>query len=272
MKKKMFKLPRQIICDASLSLTTRKVAAVLYAYCDSNGYCRKGIRELASLAFCDEKTVMKATDELAAAGLLSIRKSTRYDSEREMVVNDRNTYTLLLAFSQGYGLIPYTLLAASYSALTPAAFVVCLYIFLTAGAKHRAYPSIRRIRSAVGIAKSTVCLALGKLKDFTTLCLIQFCRKANMALSCNSYWTFIPAATTHPAQDRKPATVTTGSLWGFLRTYIVNLSSTVHNNLPLQGVVRFFQHQIRNKITKAINLQKGKTTPRACTCIADTSF
>ena len=254
----MFKVPSSLIRCVALHPSARKIAAVLYAFRNSRGQVKKGLDELATLTGCDRKTVLASIRRLEDAGYLTTHRATRYDTKLGKLVHDRNLYTLNLDFASGYTLVPYALL--QYVTLTPAAFVVALYICQAAGATRRAYPSVNHIAGIVGIAKSTVCLALGVLKQ-VPLFLIQLCRKVNGALSCNSYWmvTVLPSA----APSTAPATIAVAErrsirarIKAAFLTSIVRLSSTILNFFPLHGVVRFFHYQERNKITRAINLQE----------------
>lgn len=183
-KRNKFKLPRQIITDAALPLTTRKVAAALYAYCNYNGQIKKSYRELARITGCAPKTVQQSVELLSAAGYITITHTTRWDSDR--VLTDTNIYTLKMDFSAGYALLPYRIFR-DYNELTPAAFVVCLYIHLAAGATRRAFPSIQKIAAVVGISRSTVCRAIAKIKALPMF-VVQLCKKKSGAMTSSSYF------------------------------------------------------------------------------------
>lgn len=264
-----FKCPRCLICDVTLPLTARQIGAALYAYTSYNGIIKKSYREIGRITGRDTKTVKAAVDQLAAAGYIQIKHTTRWDEEHQMAVNDSNRYTLSMDFSAGYALVPYSIF--KYHELTPAAFVVALYIFLAAGAAHgkerRAYPSIQKIMDAIGIGRSTVCRTLKALKELPMF-LVQLCRKINGALTCNSYHIVnmnaaisqeqhshhdgngsADTAAVQPVPAQRPILA---RICASVRTSIVNLAKNIGNALLCGGVVPNFLHKERNKITKAI--------------------
>lgn len=253
MKKNKFKFPRQLITDATLPLTARKVAAALYAYCSYNGQIKKSYRELARITGCAPKTVQQSVELLADAGYITTTThTTRWDSERAMVMTDTNIYTLSMDFSAGYALLPYRIFRA-YRELTPAAFVVCLYIHLAAGAAHRAFPSIGKIAAAVGISRSTVCRAIAIIKSLPAF-VVQMCRKKNGAMTCSSYYpvtnsgnsnTIVECSCDHdlgPVVDHLPLSA---RIKASVHTSIVKLKKKLRNLFTFQGVVPNLLHQER---------------------------
>ncbi len=250
-----FKIPNALICDAALPLSARKVGAVLFAYCDAHGQVCKGLREIAQLSRCTPQTAQRAVAALADAGYIEVRKRTRYDAQRRQLVHDRNCYVLRLDFSAGYTLAPYALFRYE---LTPAAYMVSLYIIKSAGASRRAYPSLSRIMDALGVARSTVCAALAVLRELP-LFLVQLCRKANGALSCSSYWivTILHRSTSsHTAHTEETVSAVLPGIRFAVPAFIVRLRRILHNPFSLQGVVRFLPHQVRNKITEDLSERK----------------
>ena len=96
-----------------------------------------------------------------------------------------NEYTIAKRdLSAGYTLIPRSLLPRK---LTHAAFLVALYLYMAAGRKGRAYPSLRHIAEVLYLSKSTVCLAVSALQLRQELYRYR-CRKENHAYACNSYY------------------------------------------------------------------------------------
>ena len=81
-----FRLPNELICDAELSGSARRLAAVLYAHRGKTGGCRKSIRELSALCDMAEGTVKTALRRLIERGYLTRVKKYRYDARRACVV------------------------------------------------------------------------------------------------------------------------------------------------------------------------------------------
>ena len=259
MKKKIqkFKMPNDLICNQALSLTTRKVAAVLYAYCDMYGVCSKSIRELAGIAGVAPGTVRKATKELSETGYISIKKNYHYDTRKSRLVRDRSSYTCNRRFQDGYSLIPYSLLR--HTDLTAGTFVVCLFLHQAAGATGRAYPSISKIMALVGVANSTVCCALRALKNLPGF-FVQLCKKINGAFSSSSYFitTAITAMQKRLDNDQSAANGKPKGKMSFVHALIVVAAEAVCKPLSKIGVTRFLTHQERNKITKTLHEEKKR--------------
>lgn len=265
-----FRCPKKVICDTSLQLSTRQVAAALYAYATPAGHIKKSFRELSRIIGRDTQTIQRAVAELASAGYLQIKRCHCWDDERQTVINDSNLYTLSMDFAAGYALAPYSIFR--YCGLTPAAFVVSLYILQAAGSAHRAYPSISKIMSAVGISRSTVCRALRAIKELP-LFLVQLCCKLDRKLSCNSYHVVrgsvqanlqLPAnnddnsaieLAAHPITEQRSILT---RICSSVRTSIVRLVKNIGNALPSGLVVPNFLHKGRNKITRVLTLQVKK--------------
>ena len=126
-------VPNNLITDANLSYTTRRVAFVLLLLAGRKGrYVTVSFAVLARLCRCSTTTAQRAVTELCTQGYLL--KSNRYH--------------FILAYD-----------------LTPAAFVTLLYLYRCAGRKGRAFPSLNRTAKAgLNMAKSTVCMALKALR------------------------------------------------------------------------------------------------------------
>lgn len=250
MKTNKYKLPRQIITDTTLPLSTRKVAAALYAYCSYNGQIKKSYRELSKITNCAPKTVQQAVEQLYAHGYISkITHTTRWDTELQNVMTDTNIYTLVMDFSAGYALLPYHIFHA-YRELTPAAFVICLYIHLAAGAAHRAFPSIGKIAAVVGISRSTVCRAIAVIKSLPAF-VVQMCRKRNGAMTCSSYYPVTNSGTSNTivehSCDHNPGLVVehlplSARIKVVVHTSIVKLKEKLRNLFTLHGVVPNLLH------------------------------
>lgn len=183
-KELTFKVPNALICDAALSLSARKVGAVLYGHRNALGFCKKSIRDIAAIAGLSPATVGKAVDELQRAGYVMSARTYRWSRKRQRMVYGKKVYRCDLHFAGGYTHIPRTLLQEH--GLTSAAFCVMLYIYQAAGNRRRAWPSITKISRAVCVSRSTVCRALLQIRKLPSL-QVQLCRKTNGAFSASSY-------------------------------------------------------------------------------------
>lgn len=249
MKRSTFKLPNRLICDVCLSPSARKVGAVLYAYRNALGFCTKSLDTLAALSDCCTATVRKAIEELTAAGYISVARTYRYLPRKGRLVYGRMAYQVNLSFTGGYTMIPRSFLTwrENGEELTSAAFVVCLYLFLSAGNSRRAFPSISRIGRMVGIARSTVCRALLTIKSMTGF-LVRLCRKRSGAFAANSYNLVtvlaaprrsIASASENPISPQGAAGRNARRTRDVLHTIIVKLKDAVHNLFSRKRVVRF---------------------------------
>lgn len=247
MKRNTFKLPNRLVCDDRLSPSARKVGAILYAHRNAFGFCTKTLDALAGLSGCCAATVRKATEELTAAGYISVSRTYRYLPRKRRTVYGRKTYQVNLGFQGGYTLIPRDFLdwQQRQEELTPAAFVVCLYLFVAAGNTRRAFPSISRIGRLVGVARSTVCRALLQIKLLSGF-LIQFCRKRDGSFAASSYHI---AAILVPGQEAAGALGTIPQrdataekprrTWDALHALIVKAATSLCNLFRGHGVVPF---------------------------------
>lgn len=181
------KIPNRLILDEKISLSARRLGAVLCAVSNRLGRTQKSLAMLAGLSGLSVATVRSSITELERAGYLSHAKTYRYDFERGHLIYNRNIYFVNKHLPGGYTLVPASLFRARD--LSSAAFVVALYVYQqgAAAAQGRAYPAISRIAMSIGIAKSTVCRALIQLKDAAML-LVQHCRKRDGAFAANSYF------------------------------------------------------------------------------------
>lgn len=183
MKQLTFKVPNTLICDTALSLTARRVGVVLYSRRNVFGVCRKSLTELAELASCSVETVRKAVRQLSEAGYITAGKTYHYRKDIGTMVYGKTVYSCNLNFRGGYTKVPRSVFEQD---LTASAFIVLLYLYVSAGNRSRSYPSLTKIMEAVGVVRSTVCLALQTLKDLSCL-LVLNCRKVNRAFAANSY-------------------------------------------------------------------------------------
>lgn len=187
MKKNTFKLPNQLIMDQRLSFSSRHIGAIFYSRRNALGVCRKSLVQLSALSGYSKVTVLKAVKELEAFGYLKITYSHTFRKEIGCVCNDRNTYHLNLKFSKGYTLVPRTALEQP---IKDSAMVMYLYLFVAAGNRNRAWPSIRKISKAIGAAASTVCRALQKLKCLQGF-FVEHCRAKSGSFCANSYFVHV---------------------------------------------------------------------------------
>ena len=155
-------VPNNLITDANLSYTTKRVAFVLLLLAGRKGrYVTVSFAALARLCKYSTTTAQKAVKELCAQGYLLKNNRYHFGEKQNHLIYASNRY-LWLRREGGYTLVSRDILAYD---LTPASFVTLLYLYRCAGRKGRAFPSLRRI-AEVGLAmsKSTVCLALKALR------------------------------------------------------------------------------------------------------------
>ena len=121
----------------------------------------KELRELSGIQ--SDTTLHNAIRQLVEMKILKCINHYAYSYARERMERTRNVYELDAAYLRhlsdqgGYALIPRALLSCK---LTNAQFAVALLLYKLAGSRGVARPSIRQIAAMLGIAKSTVCLAL----------------------------------------------------------------------------------------------------------------
>ena len=202
-----FKVPNRLIMDFSLSFSARRMGAVLFSRRNHLGACRRSQASLAKLAECSVTTARKALQELEDAGYITRSQNHRYNETLGRLVYDQYTYHCDLRFHGGFTLVPWNLFGHP---LKSSAFVLCLYLYLQAGNKYRAFPSLNLICKDLGIGKATVCRALRELRDIGRI-YSEFCIKVNHAYSYNSYYLIrnavccpdaVPAAQGGPRRDR----------------------------------------------------------------------
>ena len=154
-------VPNNLITDANLSYTTKRVAFVLLLLAGRKGrYVTVSFAALARLCRCST-TAQKAVKELCTQGYLLKSNRYHFDQKQSRFVYASNRY-LWLRREGGYTLVSRDILAYD---LTPAAFLTLLYLYRCAGRKGRAFPSLNRTAKAgLNMAKSTVCMALKALR------------------------------------------------------------------------------------------------------------
>lgn len=190
MKMSKFKIPNSLIQkprkkgDQKLSYTARKVGAVLYAYSNALGTCRKSYAQIARLAGCSEGSAVAAVKTLVAAGYVTFCKTSRWCHAIAGVGKGKNLYSVNLnRLREGYTLVSRDVFRHQ---MTDAAFVIYLAILSEIGNQQEGWPSISRLQEKTGAARSTVLSGLKLLKRLPTL-LVQLCRKRNGACGHNQY-------------------------------------------------------------------------------------
>ena len=226
-----FKVPNRLIMDFSLSFSARRMGAVLFSRRNHLGACRRSQASLAKLAGCSVTTARKALQELEDAGYITRSQNHRYNETLGRLVYDQYTYHCDLRFHGGFTLVPWNLFGHP---LKSSAFVLCLYLYLQAGNKYRAFPSLNLICKDLGIGKATVCRALRELRDIGRI-YSEFCIKMNHAYSRNSYYLIrnavccpdaVPAAQGGPRRDR-PVLPYPLSCRAILRTHMMQRAGSV---------------------------------------------
>lgn len=159
------------------------MGAVLYSRRNIFGSCRRSLAALAKLATCSVSTARKALDELESGGYITRCKHFKYSEKQSRLVYDQYTYHCDLRFQGGFTLIPRDLFGHP---LKSSAFTLCLYMYLQAGNKTRAFPSLNQMCKDLGMGKATVCRALKALGAAGRV-YAQHCIKAKRAYSKNSY-------------------------------------------------------------------------------------
>ena len=181
-----FRMPNKLICDKRLQPSVRKVAAVLYAHCNQLGNCHLTVTKIAELAGVSINTVRNATAALEAAGWLTSTQTYKWSAELWRPIYAGKEYMLAPLPKKGWTRIPRDFLSRN-AELSSSAFVVCLYLYMAAGNRERrAFPSISKIASIIGVTERTVCRALHQircLKDF----LVTHCKRTRGDFSSNNY-------------------------------------------------------------------------------------
>lgn len=234
MRQSMVKLPNRLILDNGLSLSARRVAAVLYSRRNALGLCHKSLNQLSGLAGLSVATVRKALAELDEGGYITRQQTYRFHTGKNMPVYGKSAYQCSLDFSGGFTMVPRTLLTLSMS---DSSFAICLFLYFSAGNRNRAFPSISRIAASVGIARSTVCRALKQLKQLPIL-LVQLCKKTNRAFTSSSY-IFTKTAGFVPAVSMQADTLSRPGLLTRLQDFLRGVGATIKDALFRSGVVSF---------------------------------
>ncbi len=178
-----FKLPNSIILDESLYYSSKRVLAAMLAYSSRHGMLRKTVQELAFLSHCSPDTVQHALADLEQRGCIRKIRTYRFSCAMRRKIYAANAYKLRRHVG-AFTLIPRSLFRAN---LTHAGFVVALHLYMCAGRKGRAFPSLRLIAKQLSMGKATVCRAVQALWKSQTV-LRSRCVKKNRAYSCSSYF------------------------------------------------------------------------------------
>ncbi len=96
-----FKLPNELILDASLSFSARRLGAVLHSCRNPFGCCRKSLDTLAALVGMSVTTARKAISELSDAGYIAHINTYRYNERLGRMVYAVGVYQCLLSVSKG---------------------------------------------------------------------------------------------------------------------------------------------------------------------------
>ena len=202
MKRKecVFKMPNAIIEDTHLHYSSKCVAAVLYRYRNRFGICRIAQDRIARAAHLTRLTVERALRELEEAGyVFRGEKAFVYSHHHKRYVFDQITYACSMDFSDGYTMIPCSLLGVE---LMPSSFNVALYVFFQMGNKSHAWPSCSIIRNALKMSRATVFRAYKELKAKSVI-FIRNCITQTGKYIANSFdWLYRREDDLHPsAQD-----------------------------------------------------------------------
>ncbi len=184
-------IPNRVITDAALSLSARKFCLYIYAHTSCWMTCMKSLEEWRELTGLSVNTIRRATAELVDAGYITVKQDWRINEENGSPMYGKKIYGYAAWSFNGDGVernytrIPRRMFRLKE--LTPSAFMTLAYLYLCAGNDTRAFPSINKIALTLGIAKSTVCLALQQIKKLPEV-LVNFCKKQCRAFAANSYW------------------------------------------------------------------------------------
>lgn len=178
-----FRIPNQLILDATLSFSARRLGAVLYSRRNTLDCCRKSLAKLAELSGLSVTTTRKALSELSDAGYIAHIHTYRYYEPLRRMVYAIGVYHCLLPTKKDFTMIPWRIFDA---AMTNSAFVAALYLYYQAGNSFRCFPSLAAICQGIGASMATVCRAR-KILDTVRLFCILSCKMLNRAFSSNSY-------------------------------------------------------------------------------------
>ncbi len=179
------RIPNKLICDDTLSLSARRLGAFLCAASNRLGVTRKSLAMLSGLSGLSVSTVRSATEELERGGYLTRQRTYRYDGARHHLVYDRTLYQIHKYLPGGFTLVPSDVLFKRK--LSNAAFLLALYLCLQGADRGRAFPSIRQMVTAIGVARSTICRALQQLKTAAVF-LVRHCIRHDRTHAANSYF------------------------------------------------------------------------------------
>lgn len=178
-----FRIPNQLIVDATLSFSARRLGVVLYSRRNYLGCCRKSLAELAKLSGLSVTTTRKAIEELTSAEYIVHIRAYRYSEQLRRMVYDKSVYHCLLSTTKDFTMVPWRIFDAP---MTCGAFVAALYLYYRAGNSSRCFPSLAAICQGIGASMATVCRARRILDTVRLFCILQ-CKKLNRAFSSNSY-------------------------------------------------------------------------------------
>lgn len=178
------KYPNRMYADQHLSGAAKVIGGAIFAYRNARGVCWKSYHELAHLSNTSKNTVQKAVKELVASGYISEVKTHFFNLHIGKVARGKNQYICNLSImKEGYTFLPREVFRSD---LTITQQVIYIGLYVTAGNRKKAFPSIQEIRKMAGCARSTVCEALKVLKKLPAL-LVRLCKKRNGEYAHNTY-------------------------------------------------------------------------------------
>lgn len=184
--KNFFKLPNQLVMDNRLSFSARHIGAILYSTRNALGGCKKSLKELAELSGYSVSTVCAAVKMLQINGYVTVTQNYWYNTNKAAVIYGCKSYQMNLnCLKNGFTMVPRS--ALKQEDLKDSAMIMYLYLYVAAGNRNRAWPSIQKISDAIGAAKSTICRGLQKLKCLRGF-LVEHCIRKNGTYSSNSYF------------------------------------------------------------------------------------
>ena len=251
-KRNTFKMPNRLICDDRLSLSARKLAAVLYARCNVLGYCHKSLEQLAALAGCSISTVRKNTQELEQAGWITSKRTYIWSEQLGRRVYGKKEYRLAPMPKKGWTVVPRDYLTHN-AGLEPSTFVVGLYLYVAAGNRERrAYPSISKIAAAVGVAARTVCRALHQIRCLKNF-LVTHCKRVRGDFTANNYHLCVVLPVAELAEEQLDCVKQRTTKWGYedqvpgtrLHAFILRLRKGVRKLFSGSRVMTFLANKVK---------------------------
>ncbi len=185
MRESKFRVPNALIFDNSLSNSAKRVGLYLYAHHNAQGHCTKSVEELSHGSGVSSSTAVKAIVELRDAGYIRYSHTVRSRTVNNRPMWGKNRYYCACSCESNYTFLPRSIF--KHFTGVPAQFMVLVYIFYAAGNVGRAFPSIKKISEAIGVARSSVANALRMIKVLPEI-FHQYCMKKNGAYAANSYW------------------------------------------------------------------------------------